>query len=83
MYSNFFIRGFLQCFFGWTGNRFNRDGGIVYSAEASNCIIFLLQKIHLSDLSLISRRYLYRDIGPAVRVFANGPSHTKDFENGT
>ena len=26
---------------------------------------------------------LYRDIGPAVRVFANGPSHTKDFKNGT
>ena len=27
----------------------------------------------------------YRDIGPAVRVFANGPgsSHTKDFKNGT
>ena len=30
-----------------------------------------------------------RDIGPAVRVFANGPgfnprsSHTKDFKNGT
>ena len=35
-----------------------------------------------SDTDNISR-LLNRDIGPAVRVFANGPSHTKDFKNGT
>ena len=54
--------------------------------------VFLFLSMSLSVSVSVSLSLYNRDIGPAVRVFANGPgdlgsipglSHTKDFKNGT